>query len=264
MELEKLRLDMDGSVAVITMDDPDSLNPVSVEMAMSMIKALDHCTDKKNGVRCVVLTGAGRGFCSGANLARFDAEDDESQGDRGETLEFHIHPILRRMRDLPVPLITAVNGPAAGVGMSFGIMGDMILAGKSAFFLQAFRRVGLVPDGSSTWLLPRMIGLARSRELSLLGEKLSAEKALEWGLINRVYEDDQLMDEAMKLAKELAAGPSVSLGLIRKLYVESFENDFETQIQLERKSQQTSGYTEDHAEGVTAFMEKRQAQFKGQ
>jgi 2-(1,2-epoxy-1,2-dihydrophenyl)acetyl-CoA isomerase len=148
--------------------------------------------------------------------------------------------------------------------MSFALMGDMILVARSAYFLQAFRRIGLVPDCGSTWLLPRLIGRARSIELSLMGERLPAEKALEWGLINRVYDDGDLMNEAMKLAHELANGPTVALSLIRKLYWESSENSFEDQLNLEFQSQRIAGSTTDFKEGVTAFLEKRPAKFAGQ
>jgi 2-(1,2-epoxy-1,2-dihydrophenyl)acetyl-CoA isomerase len=161
------------------------------------------------------------------------------------------------------PIITSVNGPAAGAGMSFALMGDLILCAKSSYFLQAFRRIGLVPDCGSTWILPRLIGKARSVELSLLGEKLPAEKALEWGLVNRVYEDAMLHEETMKLAHDLANGPTVALSLIRKLYWDSSDNSFEDQLDLEQRSQRVAGAAEDFKEGVSAFLEKRPAKFKG-
>jgi 2-(1,2-epoxy-1,2-dihydrophenyl)acetyl-CoA isomerase len=147
--------------------------------------------------------------------------------------------------------------------MSFALMGDLILCARSSYFLQAFRRIGLVPDCGSTWILPRLIGKARSVELSLLGERLPAEKALEWGLVNRVFDDAALMDETMKLAHDLANGPTVSLSLIRKMYWESSENSFEEQINLEFESQRVAGATDDFKEGVSAFLEKRPAKFKG-
>jgi 2-(1,2-epoxy-1,2-dihydrophenyl)acetyl-CoA isomerase len=162
-----------------------------------------------------------------------------------------------------MPLLTAVNGPAAGVGMSFALMGDLVLCAKSAYFLQAFRRIGLVPDGGSTWLLPRLVGNARAKELSLLAEKLPADKALDWGLVNRVYEDGDLLGEAKKLAGELAAGPTVSLSMIRELYWESTDNTYEEQLNLERQKQRIAGRTDDFKEGVKAFLEKRPAKFQG-
>ena len=161
-----------------------------------------------------------------------------------------------------IPIVTAVNVAAAGIGMSFALMGDIVFASKSAFFLQAFRRIGLVPDGGSTWLLPRLIGNARAKELSILGERLPAEKAYDWGLINRLTEDDTLIDEAMKVCKELAYGP-MSLRLIRKAFWESSDNTYEEQINLERDLQFEAGNSEDFKEGVKAFLEKRDAEFKG-
>ena len=156
-----------------------------------------------------------------------------------------------------------MNGAAAGAGMSLALMGDLVLAARSAYFLQAFRRIGLVPDCGSTWLLPRLVGRARALELSLLGEKLPAATALEWGLVNRVLDDDRLLDEARVLARSLAEGPTVALGLIRRLYWESPTNGLEDQLDLEARLQRQAGATEDFAEGVRAFLEKRPARFAG-
>ena len=172
-------------------------------------------------------------------------------------------PFIRRLRDLPYPIVTAVNGPAAGAGMSLALLGDLILCARSAYFLQAFRRIGLVPDCGSTWLLPRLVGRARAIELSLLGERLPAETALAWGLVNRVFDDEALMGEAMRLARELAAGPTVALGMIRRLYWESQQNSFEQQLDLECRSQRLAGASDDFREGVKAFLEKRPANFAG-
>src|ERR1700674_1535139 len=166
------------------------------------------------------MTGAGRAFCTGANLQGRNNQKPGKSG-AGRALETACPPFLRRLRNLQCPIVTSVNGAAAGAGMSFALMGDMILCARSAYFLQAFRRIGLVPDCGSTWLLPRLIGKARAIELSLMGERLSAEKALEWGLVNRVYDDAVLADETMKLAHGLANGPTVALSLIRKLYWKS-------------------------------------------
>ena len=161
-----------------------------------------------------------------------------------------------------IPIVTAVNGAAAGIGMSFALMGDIVLASKSAFFLQAFRRIGLVPDGGSTWLLPRLIGNARAKELSILGERLPAEKAYDWGLINRLTGDDELMNNSMEICKELANGP-MSLRLIRKAFWDSFDNSYEEQLNLERDLQFIAGQSDDFKEGVKAFLEKRDAKFSG-
>ena len=262
MQFKYVTLDIDGAVALLTLDHQEVMNAVSIDMLGGLTEALDEIEGRKAEVRCLVITGAGRAFCTGANLQGRD-KPKPGRSNAGAALETAFHPFLRRLRNLHCPIITAVNGPAAGAGMSFALMGDMILVARSAYFLQAFRRIGLVPDCGSTWLLPRLIGKARAVELSLLGEKLPAEKALEWGLVNRVYDDAALMGEAMKLAHELAAGPTVALSLIRQLYWESPENSYEDQLNLEFESQRIAGGAEDFKEGVTAFLEKRPANFKG-
>lgn len=269
MEFNKVKVDMDGDVAILILNDPKALNAVSPDMLEGLADALEWIDTPDNGVRCVIMTGEGRGFCAGANLAggrpgeRPGEQRSNAQPDAGQALEQKYHPILRKIRKLKMPFITAVNGPAAGVGMSFALMGDMVLAAKSSYFLQAFRRIGLVPDGGSTYLLPRLIGVARAKELSLLGEKLPADTALSWGLINRVHDDDALLSEAMTMAKELASGPTRTLGLIREAYADSFDNTYEEQLDKERWLQREAGRTEDFKEGVKAFLEKRPAAFKG-
>ncbi|QOZ24742.1 enoyl-CoA hydratase/isomerase [Bradyrhizobium sp. CCBAU 51753] len=263
MQFKHVTLDFDGSVAILKLDHQEVMNAVSMDMLGGLAEALDAIEDKRDEVRCLVITGAGRAFCTGANLQGRNAQAKPGKSNAGASLEIGFHPFLRRLRRLHCPIVTAVNGPAAGAGMSFALMGDMILCARSSYFLQAFRRIGLVPDCGSTWLLPRLIGKARSVELSLLGEKLPAEKALEWGLVNRVYDDGVLMEEAMKLAQDLASGPTVALSLIRKMYWDSPENSFEEQLNLEFESQRIAGSTEDFKEGVGAFLEKRPAKFRG-
>jgi len=261
MQFKHCTLELEGFVAVLKLDHQEVMNAVSMDMLAGLAEALDTIDEKKAEMRCLVLTGAGRAFCTGANLQGRNQQQKPGRGNAGASLETGFHPFLRRLRNLHCPIVTAVNGPAAGAGMSFALMGDMILCARSAYFLQAFRRIGLVPDCGSTWLLPRLIGRARAMELSLMGERLAAEKALEWGLVNRVYDDALLMEEAMKLARELANGPTVALSLIRRLFWESPENSFEDQLNLEFQSQRLAGATEDFREGVTAFLEKRPAKF---
>src|SRR6201990_2734274 len=261
MQFKHVTLEFDGLVAVLKLDHQEVMNAVSMDMLGGLAEALDAIDDKRD-VRCLVLTGAGRAFCTGANLQGRDKQKP-GRSNAGATLETGFHPFLRRLRNLHCPIVTSVNGPAAGAGMSFALMGDMILCARSSYFLQAFRRIGPVADCGSTWLLPRLIGKARSVELSLMGERLPAEKALEWGLVNLVYDDAVLMDETMKLAHELANGPTVALSLIRKLYWESPGNSFEDQLDLEQRLQREAGSAEDFKEGVTAFLEKRPAKFKG-
>jgi len=251
-----------GNVAVITLNHPEVINAISPRMARGLLDALGFVNDKANGFRAAVLTGEGRGFSSGANLA--EPPEAGEVPDAGLYLDKYYHPLLFAMRDLDMPLVTAVNGAAAGIGMSFALLGDIVLASRSAFFQQAFARIGLVPDGGSTWTLPRLIGLARARELSLLAERLPAETALAWGLINRVYDDAVLLDEAMALAARLADGPTLALTATRRLFWASPGNSFEQQLEMERKEQSRAGKTQDFREGIIAFLKKRPPQFKGQ
>src|SRR6267154_4970284 len=248
MEFDRAKLDIEGNVGIVTLNHPEVMNAVSPEMLAGLMKAFDEVENPKRGVRCLVMTGEGRGFCAGANLQR-PAGDSSGSSDAGLVLETLYHPFLRRIRNLQIPFVTAVNGAAAGVGMSFALMGDLVLCARSAYFLQAFRRIGLVPDGGATWILPRLIGKVRSMELSLLGEKLPAETALQWGLVNRVYDDGELIDKAKTLATDLANGPTKALSLIRRLDWESLDNSYEEQLNLERQSQRIAGSSEERRVG---------------
>jgi len=260
----RILLDMADGVAVMTLNDPGVLNAFGQKLREDMSAALD--TLEASEARCLLITGAGRAFCSGANLADPDRKPRDRQAEaRGEAksdLESWYHPTFLRLRALPIPIVAAVNGVAAGAGMSLALSADIKLAARSAYFLQAFARIGLVPDCGSSYVLPRMIGMSRAMELSLLAEKLPAETALDWGLINRVVDDAQLLGEAITMARRLADGPR-SLGLIRRLYWESLENTYEAQLDLEGKLQTEAGLSADYTEGVTAFREKRPAHFTG-
>lgn len=262
MGYQRVRLDYEGKVAVLRFNHPEVRNAVGSQMLSELSSAVREVRDRGAEVRCLLITGEGAGFCAGANLADEDrSKQRETQG-AGDGLRTGYHPLLVAMRDLDMPIVTAVNGAAAGVGMSFAMMGDIVVANKSAFFLQAFARIGLIPDGGATFLLPRMVGWGRAMELSMLAERLPAQQALDWGLVNRVVEDDQLMDEAMGIARRLADGPR-SLGLIRKAYWATWSNTYESQLDLEAKLQNEAGWSADFKEGVSAFLEKRDAQFKG-
>jgi len=260
MAYAKLKYDMQGDVAVITLADPSTLNALTVPLVEELIGAFGRAAKE---ARCAVLTGEGRGFSSGANLTGSTPSMDENGLlDAGRPLETHFNRFVTQLRDLPIPFVTAVNGPAAGVGCAFALLGDIIVAAESAYFLQAFRRIGLVPDGSSTYLLPRMIGRARAMEMMLLGEKVSAAKALEWGMINRCVPDTDLIPTTMALATELATGP-MALGLIRRLCWDSLDTDWSGQLHAERMAQRDAGRSRDFIEGVQAFAQKRPARFKG-
>lgn len=263
MAYQRVQLGFTNNMAVVTLNHPEALNAVSIQMLRDLKTALAEVEDQEKGARCLILTGAGRGFCAGAHLADPERNRSGEEHEAGGVLEEWYHPILLRLRDLRMPIITAVNGPAAGVGMSLAMMGDIVIAARSAYFLQAFRRIGLVPDGGSTFLLPRKVGWSRAVELSMLAERLPAEKALEWGLVNRVVDDGQALAAAMDLGRKLAAGPTVSMALIRKAYWQSFSNTYEQQLHLEAGLQTEASRTRDFTEGVTAFLEKRSPDFKG-
>ena len=264
MEFERVNLDINSDgVATLELNHPEVLNAVGPMMLRGIQKAVAHVSNRTNGVRCLLITGAGRGFCSGANLAG-DGSNQAADEGTGSSLRGGYHPVFFSLRDLPVPIVTAVNGAAAGVGMSFALIGDIVCASKNAFFLQAFAKIGLVPDGGATFMLPRLIGWGRAMELSLLAERLPAEKAHEWGIVNRIFKDnDALREGSMAVATQLAQGPA-SLGMIRQLYWASYANSYEAQIDMEARLQGAAGMTKDAQEGRQAFLEKRDPEFKGE
>lgn len=264
MNYNRIKLEFKDELAIIELNHPEVLNAISIEMLNELKSAVSKVSHPQSGARCLIITGAGRGFCSGANLSETSLGSGEADSqDMPFSLNNTYNPFFLMLKDMSIPIVTAVQGPVAGIGMSLALMGDIVIAGRSAYFLQAFRNVGLIPDGGITWLLPRLIGFSRAMELSMLAEKLPAEKALEWGLINRVVEDEQLLVEAMKLAKQLSTGPTVALGLLRKAYWASNDNTYEQQLHLESRGQEKTSQTEDALEGILAFREKRPTAFKG-
>jgi 2-(1,2-epoxy-1,2-dihydrophenyl)acetyl-CoA isomerase len=250
---DRVTLAVHGTVAVITLDHPPTINALS----STLVGGLNAALDAADGCRALVLTGAGRGFCSGADMKELPGWRDEGAG---QVLERLYHPLFRRLRDFPAPIVTAINGPAVGIGMSLALMGDLVLAARSAYFLLSFARIGLVPDGGLTFLLPRAIGVSRAREMALLAEPLPAEKALEWGLINRLLPDEQLQEEASVIAKRMADG-AASLPLMRELFQDRAAH--EAQLAREAEAQQSAAETGDFAEGLKAFLEKREPKFEG-
>ena len=263
MTYDKIKLIRWGEVAVITLNDPASLNACGPEMARQLLDALGAVAAGPGAARAVLITGEGRAFCSGAKLqASSDPLDEGEAFDIGAMIEALYNPLVTAIRDLPIPLITAVNGAAAGMGCSIALLGDLIVAGDSAYFLQAFRRIGLVPDGGASYLLPRLVGKARAMEMVLLGEKITAAQALDWGLINRVVADDSLIEAALALAGDLARGPA-SLGLIRKAMWAALDADWPQALALEHAAQGAAGRTADFREGLAAFLGKRAAVFRG-
>jgi 2-(1,2-epoxy-1,2-dihydrophenyl)acetyl-CoA isomerase len=261
-EFDDVTVEAVDRVAVLRLNDPKTLNAISPRMIAGIGQALDHVENKN--LRALVLTGAGRGFCSGANLTMTGEADALKADDLGRALREVYNPLMWRLRALKLPMIVAVNGPAVGFGFSLALLGDLLLAARSAFFQLSFARIGLVPDGAAAWLLARTVGLARAKELIVLAERLSAEKAHDWGLVNQVHDDDKLMDAAMALAKELAERPAATIALLRRVYWEGLDNTFEQQLELEAQLQSAAGKTGDFIEAVKAFREKRPPNFKGE
>src|SRR5262245_58777871 len=259
MTYEKITLTNAQGLATLTLNAPDKLNAVSRRM-IAEIKQAAEDVGADGAVRAVLLTGNGRGFCAGADLSDPDRKTD---ADSGSALEKFFNPVIRTMRALPKPTVAAVNGVAAGVGMSFALASDIAIAAKSASFLQAFARIGLLPDGGSTWFLPRLVGEQRARALAMLAPQIKAEQAKEWGLIWDVVEDAELMPKATELARRLADGPTLSLARIKEAMNRANGNDLATQLDLERDFQRELGRSEDFREGVQAFLGKRKANFKG-
>jgi 2-(1,2-epoxy-1,2-dihydrophenyl)acetyl-CoA isomerase len=260
-EYETILTEKKGDVLVLTLNRPERLNAASIQLADDLGVALYDL----QGARAVLLTGAGRAFCSGADLqARGGGESVVKGGDTSHrALMNHYNPLMSQLLRLPVPVVTAVNGPAAGVGCSMGLAGDFVFAGKSAYFLQAFVNIGLVPDGGSTWLLARAIGKARATQMMMLGERISAEQAESWGLIYKAVDDAALMDEALALATRLAAGPTVALGAMRRNILTALDGTFDEVLRAEAEGQRAAGGSKDAREGGLSFLEKRKPAFTG-
>jgi 2-(1,2-epoxy-1,2-dihydrophenyl)acetyl-CoA isomerase len=253
---------LDAGVETITLNRPEKLNALNPEMHQRLREALERAADDAS-VRAVLLTGAGRGFCTGQDLAERDVRPGAAPIDLSVSLGSHYNPLVRRMRALPKPIVCAVNGVAAGAGANIAFAADMVLAARSASFVQAFSKIGLVPDSGGTWLLPRLVGSARAMGLALLAEQLSAEDAERWGLIWKALDDDRLGAEARALAARLANGPTKGYGLLKRAMYASPTNSLDAQLDLERDLQREAGLSEDYREGVRAFKEKREPRFSG-
>lgn len=260
MTYEMIRLGTADSIATITLNRPERLNSAPPQMFDEIADALDHL----NGARAVLITGEGRAFCSGADLAaRQDADSPLGGHWAYRALTRHYAPTMLKIAKLHIPVIAAVNGPAAGIGCSMALACDFVIAGKSAYFLQAFVNIGLIPDGGASWLLARLVGKARATEMMLLGEKIGAEKAADWGLVYRCVDDGDLQAAAYGLATRLANGPSVALGIMRQNLAAALEVDYASALSREADGQLVAGNTADALEGALAFREKRKPNFKG-
>jgi len=257
---ENIILSFEGDIAVITLNRPDKLNSFTQVMHEELRSAFTEI--ENSNVRAMIITGQGRGFCAGQDLGdpAFEINDNF---DAGDSIEQNYNPLVKRIINMPFPVIAAVNGVAAGAGANIALACDIILAAKSAKFIQAFAKIGLIPDAGGTWTLPRQLGMARAKGLAMLAEPLSADTALQWGLIWDVIEDDKLMTEAKEMATRLASQPTKAFAAIKQAMHAAASNDLATQLELERELQSTASKSDDFKEGVAAFMEKRKPVFKG-
>jgi 2-(1,2-epoxy-1,2-dihydrophenyl)acetyl-CoA isomerase len=258
MSYEHIRLELSpAAVATITLARPERLNALSGQTVDELRDAV--LETGRSPARCLLLTGEGRGFSSGADLASGGGLPD----DAGLALEKHFNPLVEALFALDIPVVAAVNGPAAGAGCSLALAADIVIAARSAYFLQAFVNLGLIPDAGATWLLPRLAGRARAMEMMLLGERIGAEQAQAWGMISRVVDDEALRSEAVLLATTLAQGPTIALGLVRQLARNAEQLSLTEALGAERVAQRTAGDTQDFKTAVMAFLQKRQPSFEG-
>ncbi len=262
MTYETLRFEQSDGVATITLSRPDDANALDKTMARELMDAAFRC-DESQSVRSVLLTGTGSMFCAGGDLKYFQSVGTENLGTTLKEVATYLHVAISHFQRMRAPLVIAVNGTAAGAGMSLAVTGDLVLAAESAKFTMAYTAAGLSPDGSSSYFLPRLIGLRRTQELMITNRRLSATEALDWGLVTQVVGDDDLTQTAGDLAARLAAGPTNSYGVVKSLLVDTYGNTLESQMEIEGRRIAESAVTPDGLEGVAAFTEKRKPAFTG-
>ena len=258
MAYETIDFKLEAGVARLTLNRPDRLNSFTVQMHEEVADALSNLSE----ARCLVLTGAGRGFCAGQDLSDRAVAPGQAV-DLGESVEVRYNPLIRRLTGLPMPVIARVNGVAAGAGANIALACDIVIAAKSAKFIQSFAAIGLIPDSGGTWVLPRLVGQARALGLTLTGEPLEAERAAAWGLIWKAVDDDQLDAEVDALAARFAAGPTRGLARIKAMLRESWGQTLDAELDRQRDAMRELGFSDDYREGVAAFMEKRKPVFTG-
>lgn len=262
MDYKTLLLDISGNIARLTLNRPDRLNSFTVDMHQEMQAALDEIeTDR--GIRTLLITGAGHGFCAGQDLSDRAVAPGSDAVDLGESVEKRYNPLIRRLTDLPMPVVCAVNGVAAGAGASIAFACDVVVAARSAKFIMSFANIGLVPDSGSSWTLPRLAGQARALGMALTGEPVTAEKAADWGLIWKCVDDEALSEETNALAAKFGGAPTRGLAETKKLLRTAFTRTLDEQLDMERDKMRELGFSDDYREGVDAFMNKRKPNFTG-
>lgn len=264
MTNERILLKRDGALAIVRFSNPGAMNAMDKVMCREFLQVMDEALDNQ-GIRAILLTGEGNAFCAGAQLKEMSALQSAGETpDVGESLSRYINPVLVRMVEGPKPIVAAVNGAAVGVGCGIALAADIVLVGRSGYFLQSFVRLGVVPDGGSTWSLPRLAGRGRAAAAMMLGDRIDAETAIRWGLAYRVFEDAALPDAARQIGQRLAQGPTLALGRIKDLLSRSEDSKLEAQLALETDHQRAAFASQDCREGIAAFVEKRAPVFHGE
>jgi len=262
MSYEHILFEVADGVACLTLNRPDSLNSFTAAMHGEVAQVLEQAASDTT-VRAVVITGAGRGFCAGQDLNDRNVAPGE-RVDLGQSVETYYNPLIKRITSMEKPVLCAVNGVAAGAGANIALACDLVFAARSAKFVESFAMLGLIPDSGGTWHLPRLVGMARAKGMAMLMPKITAEQAKEWGLIWEVVDDEALLSTVMTLAKHLATQPTKGFAFTKQAFAASMTNSLEQQLELEKNLMRTAGFTEDYAEGVKAFLEKRTPVYKGQ
>jgi len=263
MSYRNIEFETGKGVAILRLNRPDALNSFTAEMHGEVREALSGAAEDK-AVRAVLLTGNGRGFCAGQDLNDRAVAPGEAMPDLGDSVENYYNPLIRLLTTMEKPVICAVNGVAAGAGANIALACDIVIAARSASFIESFSRLGLIPDSGGTWILPRLVGMARARGLAMLGPKVSAEQAEAWGMIWQVVDDEALMDTALGLAEQMATQPTRGFAFTKQALAASAANSLDAQLELEKELMRAAGRTHDYQEGVKAFLEKRQPNYEGE
>lgn len=265
IEYEHARLEFEGGLATFWLNDPDKLNALRPDMVEALYAALIEISKPRRKVRCLMITGAGRGFCSGANLAgEARAERQRAEPPVIQSVGGTFHPLVRRFRDLEIPIVAAVNGPCVGFGLALTLLADYVIASDKAFFLVPFASIASAPDSGLTWLLSNAVGVPRARQMVMRAERVHAETALNWGLINQVVANDDFRAEACKIADEFASGPTIALGVIRQLFQRGPENTLDAQLEAENRGVARTCRTKDNSIAIRSFGSKQKPDFIGE